>query len=226
MNATLNQEAGSGEVRVLPLLVGNKKDRGAILAQFPLLNDKSYCVWDGDSSEIVPALLSRIKHSDDLSKITNRNVSKFPLPKIKRQFSQRDKDIFIKNSFTIVKNYFRDALQELERHAEGIETDFSEVNNFKFLSTIYIRGDVANRCKIWIGGHFSSNQISYHEGRQLNIDGNNSCNDWLSVEYNDQSLGLHSSGMWPYSQSYSRDTLLSEEQAAEYLWKRFIDKLK
>ncbi|WHZ25328.1 MAG: hypothetical protein OJF51_000123 [Nitrospira sp.] len=40
MNAALNVEASSGDVKVLPLIVGNAQERETIIKQYPLLNDK------------------------------------------------------------------------------------------------------------------------------------------------------------------------------------------
>ncbi len=76
---------------------------------------------------------------------------------------QRDKDLFLRNSFVVVKTYFQNALQELSHQYQEVETDFAEVHNFKFLSTIYVRGEVANKCKIWIGGLSSSDSIAYQQ---------------------------------------------------------------
>jgi len=48
LNAALNLEASSGEVKVLPLIVGSEQEQMQILAKYPLLNDKRYLPWDGD----------------------------------------------------------------------------------------------------------------------------------------------------------------------------------
>jgi hypothetical protein len=169
LNAVLNQEASTGEVKVLPLLVGSEEEKRQILKQFPLLNDKRYLPWDGDLRSIVNALLSRLRPEEitapgQASAVSPTLGLRVPLPKIKKQFSQWDKDLFLRNSFIVVKGYFQNALQELSRKYQEVETDFAEVHNFKFLSTIYIRGEVANRCKIWIGGLSSSDSITYQAG--------------------------------------------------------------
>lgn len=229
LNAVLNQEASTGEVKVLPLLVGSEEEKRQILSQFPLLNDKRYLPWDGDLRSIVNALLLRLRHEEiaapgKLSTTPHALGLHIPLPKIKKQFSQRDKDLFLRNSFTVIKGYFQNALQELSRQYQEVETDFAEVHNFKFLATIYVRGEIANRCKIWIGGFAFSDSIAYQSG-QFNIESDNSYNDMLSVTDDKQSLGFRPSGMWLGSQQHSRDELLTVERAAEYLWYRFTDNL-
>lgn len=228
--AVLNQEAATGEIKVLPLLVGNEQEKKNILAQFPLLNDKSYLSWQGDVDEIVSSFLIRIKRSDVHSKEqTITGISTFlkiPLPELKKKFSQHDKDIFLRNGFIVMKGYFQKALQELEHHYEEIKTEFVEIHNFKFSSTIYIRGDVENRCKIWMGGGFmaSHNSISYQAGRQIDINNDNSYNDWLTAEDNGKTLGFRPM-MGLGGQQSRADGILSAEKAAEYLWKRFTENI-
>ena len=230
LDAVLSQEASSGEVKVLPLIVGSEEEQRQILKQFPLLDDKRFLPWDGDIRGIVKALKARLRPGETSDPSQASAVSKpplglrVPLPKIKKQFSQRDKDLFLRNSFVVVKNYFQNALQELGRHYKEVETDFAEVHNFKFLSTIYVQGEIANKCKIWIGGYASSDAIAYQSG-QFNSDSDNSYNDILSVDDDKESLGFGPSGMWFGSQQYDRDKLLSAERAAEYLWLRFTDSL-
>ncbi len=55
--SVLNMEASSGEVKILPLIVGtNKQQKQAIFQKLPLLNDKAYLVWTGNTKEIIRAL--------------------------------------------------------------------------------------------------------------------------------------------------------------------------
>jgi hypothetical protein len=228
LNAMLNIEASTGEVKVLPLLVGSEQEKLQILKQFPLLNDKRYLPWDGDLREIVKALLARLcregEVAEHVSTISHGVGLHIPLPKIKKQFSQRDKDMFLRNSFTIVRGYFQTALQELSRQYQEVETDFAEVHNFKFLATIYVRGEIANKCKIWLGGLSSSDAIAYQAG-QFSIESDNSYNDILFVSDDNQSLGFRPSAMWIGGQQYSDKEHLTAEQIAEYLWHRFTDNL-
>ena len=61
LNAILNIQASSGEVKILLLIVGNdSRERESILSQFPLLNDLLYLTWNGSTQEIIEALQSRL----------------------------------------------------------------------------------------------------------------------------------------------------------------------
>lgn len=63
--SALHAEAGSGQVRVLPLLVGNETQRDQILEQFPLLQDKNYLVWDGSGENVLRELRPWLSQSKD-----------------------------------------------------------------------------------------------------------------------------------------------------------------
>lgn len=229
LNSVLNMEATTGSVKVLPLLVGTEQEKAEILSQFPLLNDKRYLQFDGDMRTIVRAMHSRLNSNNEHANsdtVSTRPipVSGIPLPKIKKQFTQRDKDLFLHNAFTVVRQYFQRGLKELAANYEDVDTDFIEVHNLKFLATIYVRGEVASRCKIWLGGIASSDAIAYHSG-QFNIDNDNSFNDILSVTHNNQTLGFSTSGMWSGGQDYSKEEILSAERVAEYLWRKSTDSI-
>ena len=227
LNSVLNQEATTGEVKVLPLLVGSQEEKRQILNQYPLLNDKLYLPWDGNLRNIVTALQSRLNpdEASQMKQIKSHTLGlNVPLPKIKKEFTQRDKDLFLKNSFVIIKDYFQNALQALSQQYQEVDTDFTEVHNFKFISTIYVRGEIGNKCKIWIGGLSSSDSIAYHEG-EFAMDGDNSFNDMLSIEDDEQSLGLKPSMMWHGGYQDEREKILTAEGGAEYLWKKFTNSL-
>lgn len=63
LNAALNIEATSGDVKVLPLLVGDSVV-DEIQKQLPLLNDKLYETWEGDPGKVVSALKLRLPQAD------------------------------------------------------------------------------------------------------------------------------------------------------------------
>lgn len=220
MNAVLNMEASTGEVRVLPLLVGDKQTIDEIMHRYPLLNDKRYLIWNGHPEPIIEELKRKPNLPVTSSPSAQPRIN-VPLPKIRRMFTDRDKSKFLKDSFTTIKDYFRDALKQLESHDKRFETDFVEVNSLKFSATIYVDGDLKKQCVVWEGSFSGGNQISYREGRNIDIQHDNSMNDWLSIETSDHSMHLKSSGMY----FGSRQEQLDANGAAEYFWNRFIEYL-
>ncbi len=229
LNAALNIEISSGEVKVLPLLVGSESVIKEIIAQYPLLNEKRYLPWDGDINKIVKELLSRLDREKSIVKLKSENTVnsnnnfEIPLPKIKKKFTQHGKDIFIKDSFNYIKQYFQKALVKFEKSDDEVKTEFEEINRLKFISTIYIRGEVANKCRIWIK-ESGDNTIFYMDG-QIGIDGGTSYNDFLSIAESEQGLCFEISKLWLGSSKYFDADFLNIEQAAEYLWLRFTERI-
>lgn len=226
MHALLNKEASSGEIRILPLLVGTDQDVAKILRLFPLLSDKFYLRWDDDVNEVVNAMLTRLDRSQKTKIQSSKTVPypdlQIPIPKIKKSFSQRDRDIFLRESFDIVKEYFRAGLEKIESSYDGIDTDLQEVHQTKFIATIYLQGEIAERCKIWIENIGSGPSIGYCSGRWISIS-DTSLNDILTVTDNGKALALRTFGMWTGQPEHLRKEHLSSEEAAEYLWRRFTE---
>jgi len=146
-----------------------------------------------------------------------------PMPKRKKAFTQLDKDRFARESFNYVKQYFQQALQQLEHHYSDIQTDFTEISPVEFIGKIYVQGNPFRQCQIWLGGDRSSDTIYYNEGLTMSS-GRNSFNDYLPVESNEEELRLHighmSIGM------RVEEPLATKEQAAQYLWERLTSYLE
>jgi hypothetical protein len=201
-----------------------------ILEQFPLLNDKRHLSWTGDPGEVVRELRSRlgvVEGGSSQHRATPDPGHGLPprVPKIRKQFTQRDRDLFLRNAFTVVRQHFRDGLEALSREYGEVDTDFADVHSFKFVCTVYVRGEVGERCKIWLGGLMSTDSIAYSSG-PFTIDRDNSLNDWLAVDDDERELGLRPSGMWlGRGEDHAEGKLLSPEQAGEYLWDRFTESL-
>lgn len=226
MCALLNQEISSGETRILPLLVGTDQDVAEILRLFPLLNDKRYLRWVDGVNEVVNAMLTRLGRSQKTKIQSSKTVPypdlQIPIPKRKKTFSQRDKDLFLRESFDIVKEYFRAGLEKLESHYEDIDTDLQAVHQAKFIATIYLQGEITERCKIWIANVGSGPSIGYYSGRWIS-DSDTSFNDSLTVTDDGAFLALTTFGMRTSQPEHLRKEHLSSEEAAEYLWRRFTE---
>jgi hypothetical protein len=162
--------------------------------------------------------------SEQKQPLPDEIASEIPLPDVKKKFTQRDKDVFLKLSFEKIRSYFQKGLSNLQAKHNDIETDFTQMHKFKFICTVYLGGDVSNRCKIWIGGPVSSDQISYQQG-DIGFNNDTSYHDWLSVIDEGSELGLKTSGIFLGHPKIEKDGTLSPERAAEYLWLRFTEHL-
>jgi len=227
LNSVLNVESSTGKVRVLPLIVGTDKVKGDIFQKYPLLNDKFYLTWENDTQKIIDILKDRLGRTNKISKDNNLMMKEsnydIPIPKIPKIFSQIDKDRFVRNTFDIIKKYFKKALDKLKEQYPNIDSDLVEISNFKFVCSIYQNGDLFNKCKIWIGGPLSEDTIAYCEG-SVGYENDSSFNDWLAVKDDEFKLGLEASG-FAMEINNKEGKLLSPEDAAKYLWVRFTNRL-
>lgn len=145
-----------------------------------------------------------------------------PIPPIKKTFTGLQKDRFAREAFDFIKQYFEQALKQLEDHDGAIQTDFTEVTNLKFTGRIYVREEIKCQCVIWIGNESMPNTIYYNEGRASS--GHHAFNDYLTIEDHGEELRLKISGMNPGVTA--AEDVVSKEQGAEYLWKRLTSQLE
>lgn len=147
-----------------------------------------------------------------------------PLPKIKRDFTQLDKDRFLKEAFTFMVEFFRKGIETLSHMGNGIDAESIEVGPLKFTAKVYRNGQVASQCKIWMGGGHSSGSIYYSESFH-DIHSDNSYNDWLAVDDDGFNLYFKASNMGFHRGDFS-DKPLDRQLAANYFWQRFIGPLE
>ena len=222
LNAVLNQEASSGETRVLPLVVGDAQDE--VMAAYPLLNDKRYLLWDGDPAPII-AEFHRLLPST-ASPVVNEPATpepSIPMPGSANTFTQRDKDQFITTAFTEIKGYFQRAVTQLSAQVPGIEADFSEITNLSFMCSFYKNGERERQCKIWLGSMISSSlSIYYKADRSVDPHATNSFNEGLNVVEDNSQLALDPM-MGAFHQNGENN--MTPALGAEYLWKTAIEYL-
>lgn len=228
LNSALNTESSTGEITVLPLIVGENEAKRQIIQKYPIIQDKRYLIWTNNASEIVEELkksLGRIdkKFIDKHLEMKNPSYD-IPIPKIPKEFSQLDKDRFIKTTFNSIKEYFRKALKKLKDQYPEIEFDLDDIDNIKFTCAIYHKGDLLNKCKIWIGSPISDDGIAYSEGNFV-YGNDGSYNDWFTVSDDEFRLGLKPSGFPMGLGNFTQEKLLFPEEAAKHLWLRFTDHL-
>jgi len=221
LNSVLNIESSTGKVRVLPLILGTEEVKRDIFQKYPLLNDKRYLTWENGAQKIIDALKARLGKTNKIFKDDNSVIEEsnydIPIPKIPKEFSQLGKDRFIRNTFDIIKKYFKKALDKLKEQYSNLDSELVEISNFKFVCSIYQNGGLLNKCKIWIGGPLSEDSIAYSEGSS-GYENDSSFNDWLTVNDDGFKLGLTASGFSMNINNDKEGKLLSSEDAAKYLW--------
>jgi TIR domain len=160
-----------------------------------------------------------------VSKPTER-VSAVPAPprssnlRLKKTFSEMDRDRFLDDAFDYMARFFEGSLQELKERNPGIDVTFRRLDAIRFTAIAYRDGKALSRCKIMLGAGFGRG-ITYSNNDQAD-DG--SMNESLSVETDDQAQYLKALGM--PMRPPAGGAKLSFEGAAEYYWSLFIDRLQ
>jgi len=140
--------------------------------------------------------------------------------RLRKPFTQADKDHFLHEAFEYIAKFFDGSLQELEARHEGIECRFRRIDANAFTAVIYRRGERKAECAINLGDRFRRGGITYSNDASAR---GNSFNEELSVENDDQTLYLRPMGMALHG---DKSTKLSAEQAAEQFWEMLIGPLQ
>lgn len=141
--------------------------------------------------------------------------------RLKKEFTDQDRDQFLNESFEYLARFFRGSLKELTDRNPGIEGKYQQIDATKFTATIYRNGKNVSQCAINLGGGgFSRNGITFSYDASAR---NNSFNEAVSVEADDQSLFFKPLGM---DTRNARESHLSQEGAAELYWSMLIAQLQ
>jgi len=140
--------------------------------------------------------------------------------RVKKRFTERDKDQFMHDGFDYAARFFENSLGELEKRNPGIEHAFKRIDADRFTAAAYSDGEKVCQCSVFIGGMFG-NGIGYASNDRAQT---NSVNENLSVEADDHALYFKTMGFRSYGRN--DDEKLEFEGAAEHLWEIFIRPLQ
>jgi hypothetical protein len=158
-------------------------------------------------------------------RLEGRGPSSPYVPKIRRAPTDLDQRRFVQQGFARIKEYFEHALAEIKNGNPDIDGDLTAASMTEFSAEIFVAGNSKCRCRIWLGGMFGGNDISYAEGSSIR---GNAINDSLSVIADAGDLFFCSTmgglvSRQPQGVDIKR---LNAEQAADYLWRRFVAPLE
>jgi hypothetical protein len=145
------------------------------------------------------------------------------IPSLKSDPTDADKRRFVKAGFETIKNLFEANLDTVSRQEARIDTDFQLTTATDFRAELFLDGKSTCIGRVWMGGFHSDNGICYSEGRSMS---NNSYNEMLSLAQSGalQFQALMAMGMYASEKKFDMKHL-SADQAAEYLWQRFVSPL-
>lgn len=201
---------------------------GKPISKFPNMHDAFLDVTTS-VKKAVAKLISNIPESDsklkeDISYVEKKFSYKHRLRssnlRLKKEFTDKDKDKFRTDAFEYIAKYFEGSLHELKVRNRDVETDFRRVNTNRFTATVYVKGKEASKCNVWLsdGGPFLSS-IMYSSGSFSN----NSFHEALNVEDDVHTMYLKSMGVQTHEQEEAK---MSYEGGSEYYWTMFIEHLQ
>ena len=136
--------------------------------------------------------------------------------RIKKKFSDRERDRARAECFEFVAKYFANSLEELKRRNPDIEVDFRRIDANSFDAAIYVSGKRQCGCGIWMGGtSFGGDILFSHNGVS-----ENSFNESMSIQDDGYSLGFKPLGFAHPGRDSQK--LLNFEGVAEYFWEMLI----
>ena len=138
---------------------------------------------------------------------------------VRREFTQRDKDLFMDEGFEYMVNFFEGSLQELAERNSGIETAFKRVSATRFFATIYRHGSKVSEYTIYMGDMLGRG-IHLTQGK---TDSANSSNGSLLVGQDEHKLYWQSAhlGYQP-----DRNAKLTHMGASELYWAQLMQALQ
>lgn len=136
--------------------------------------------------------------------------------RLKREFSDYDKDTFLEKAFLHIKGFFANSLAGLQDQHADVETKLQKRSDDMFSAVIYANGRKRASCTLWQGDRSSFGGICYVNGETT---ARNSMNESLSIDSEGNSLSLRPLGLATWGSQTDR---MSVHEAAEYLWGVFM----
>ncbi len=174
--------------------------------------------FDGVESDAVAASPAESQTARGASPSSARTVTETRSSnlRVKKTFTQREKDKFEREAYEYIEKFFENCLSELERRNANVETEFRRVDANQFTAAAYVDGKEESSCTIRHDtGNYSLQGINYSYGRGSG----SGMNESLSVEDDGYNLYLRAMGM---NLPRSGNEQLSLEGAAEAYWELFM----
>lgn len=153
------------------------------------------------------------KNTQNVAPVRSSNL------RVKKTFSDRERDEFENSAFEYIANYFEGSLNELKSRNPQIDFNFKRIDANHFTAIVYFNDSEASSCSIGLSSDSIFNGIAYSEGRSVG----RGINDSFSVVTDGYQMFLKPLGFFNYS---DKDELFSFEGAAEHYWQRFIRPLQ
>jgi len=146
--------------------------------------------------------------------------------RIRKTFSDHDRDTFSSESFEYVANFFENSLNELSNRNSEVSSHFKRIDANRFAAVIYVSGEALTECCIFLSGHASwnvKNGIFYSSNASSN---GNGFNESISIVSDGYGLFWQLLGLSLLGGKQDAKKLLTQQGAAEYFWNMLISRLQ
>jgi hypothetical protein len=141
--------------------------------------------------------------------------------RIKKQFTDLDKDKFRHEGFEYIAKFFENSLEELVRRNPALQRNFRRIDANRFTAAAYSNGEKVCRGSASLGGGtIGSESIEYSMTDEPRHGG---MNEAVLVKADDQMIYFEALGMQSFGNSKDK---LTFQGAAELLWEIFIRPLQ
>lgn len=182
--------------------------------------------------DVVTAIKRALKELGQTATHAVPRVSEAPKPvfpeavrssnlRIKKRFTDLDKDKFRHEGFEYIANFFENSLNELVRRNPGLQKSFRRIDANRFTAAAYRDGEKVCRGSASLGGStMGSESIEYSMTDEPRHGG---MNEAVLVRADDQTIYFEPLGMQSYG---DRKAKLTFQGAAELFWELFIQPLQ
>lgn len=141
--------------------------------------------------------------------------------RIRKQFTDLDRDRFLHNGFEYIAKFFENSLKELVERNPGLDQRFRRIDANRFTAAAYLAGEKVCTGSASIGGSMMGGETVQYAMTDDSDHGG--MNEAVMVRVDDQMLYFEALGM----QSYGTDKeKLTMQGAAELFWGLFIQPLQ
>ncbi|MHA6287236.1 toll/interleukin-1 receptor domain-containing protein [Maricaulis sp. CAU 1757] len=140
---------------------------------------------------------------------------------IKKNFSDLEKDIFLKNGFEYIAKYLEASAEELSTRNSPIDYS-TEQNGERVLLKVYRDGSIVSQIQARLGNHIGGRGISISYG--VNASRPGAINEMLGLA--DDGVELYLTPILGFHTGAENGKKLSFEGASEYIWSFVIEPLQ
>lgn len=149
--------------------------------------------------------------------------SQIPIPRIKRELTDMEKENFLNDAIAEIRAYFNQALSEFQNSDPGVKTQICDKANMGgFNCEVHVDGKLKKRCTIWNYNEYGMNGIAYFEtNKHMTIYGKQQYNELAQVaELNGNPALEFTLGLRMFHQ-FGDCQVCMVDKAAKCLWKYF-----